>query len=46
MVVVGRAAQNIYQVFYTALNTSDLLIGQGATACTLRIRNGKCLQIK
>ena len=28
MVIVGRAAQNIYRVFYTAINTFDLLIGQ------------------
>ena len=31
---------------YTALNTFDLLIGQGTTACTLLIRNGKCLELK
>jgi len=47
MVIVGRAAQNIYEVFYTALNTFDLpMIGQGTTPCTLLIRNGKCLEIK
>ena len=33
-------------VFYTALNTFDLLIGPGNTACTLLIRNGKLPQIK
>ena len=40
MVIVVRAARN------TALNTFELVIGQGTTACTLLIRNGKWLEIK
>ena len=46
MAIAGRAALNMEQVFYTELNTFDLLIGQGTTACTLLIRNGKCLELK
>ena len=40
----GRA-RHITSLLYST-NTFDLLIGGGATVCTLLIRNGKCLEIK